>query len=52
MNPDNNQSLANTEPDEPNLLLVEMDGLIASAEERIDQLRRYLHAVAQTLTLA
>jgi hypothetical protein len=46
MNPDDNQSKANTEPDEPNLLLVEVDGLIASAEERIEQQRRYLHAVA------
>ena len=46
MNPDNNHSKANTEPDEPNLLLVEVDGLIGSAEERIEQQRRYLHAVA------
>ena len=46
MNPGNNQSKGNTEPDEPNLLLVKVDGLIASAEERIEQQRRYLHAVA------
>jgi hypothetical protein len=46
MNADNNQAKANTEPDEPNLLLAEVDGLIASAEERIEQQRRYLRAVA------
>jgi hypothetical protein len=49
MNPDNNQSKANTELDEPNLLLVAVDGLIASAEERIEQQRRYLHTVASNV---
>jgi hypothetical protein len=46
MNQDNQQSKANAEPDQPNLLMVEVDGLIASAEERIEQQRRYLYGVA------
>ena len=46
MNSDSNLSKPNAEPVETDPLLAEVDGLIVSAEGRIQEQRRYIHGVA------
>lgn len=46
MKPSHRQKEAAAEPYETNLVLAEVDRLIAAAEERIEQQRRYVRTVA------
>jgi hypothetical protein len=46
MKPSHTQTEAAAEPYEANLVLAEVDRLIAAAEERIEQQRRYVRTVA------
>jgi hypothetical protein len=46
MKPSHRQTEAAAEPYETNLVLAEVDRLIAAAEERIEQQRRYVRTVA------